>query len=249
MTELAVTELAMTSDQTPHPMTMYVPNLMLVEPPSQVCCLTRVLLVDECALFRNGVVFSLREFANLRVVAQAASGEEALQMCGEVHPDVVLIDMIMPGMNGVATIRALRAAYPEVQVLALTSSQEGGVVHAALEAGAIGYLLKDVAIDELAHAIQLAHRGVPSLAPAAAQALVHTVISQPPKIGHDLTEREREVLELLAEGISNQQIADQLVLSQATVKFHIRHIRSKLGTASRTETVVLALQQHLVSPR
>jgi DNA-binding NarL/FixJ family response regulator len=207
----------------------------------------RVLITDDHAVVRNGIAFSLQAFPDIDVVAQAATGEEALHVCAEaeVLPDVVLMDLMMPGMGGVATIRELQNAYPQVQIIALTSFQEGSLVEDALHAGAIGYLLKDVAIEELAKAIRLASCGVPILAPAAAQALVHVVVRRPPPIGQDLTEREREVLGLLAVGLSNQEIARRLVITPATVKFHMRGIRSKLGTSSRTETVVVALNYHL----
>jgi NarL family two-component system response regulator LiaR len=208
---------------------------------------TRVLLVDDHSVVRTGVLFSLLAFTDIEVVGQAGSGEEALDLCASVLPDVVLMDLQLPGMSGVVAIGELHAAWPATQVLVLTSFPDGDLVERALQAGAIGYLLKDVAVDELARAIRLAHRGVPVLAPVAAQALVHSVARRPPPIGHDLTEREHEVLRLLAAGRSNQQIAEQLVITPATVKFHTRSIRSKLGTSSRTETVVLALHHHLVS--
>ena len=211
--------------------------------------LVRVLIVDDHTVVRNGITFSLLAFPDIEVIGQGSTGEEALRFCAEAEalPDVVLMDIMMPGMGGVAAIRALHEDFPQVQVIALTSFQEGGLVEEALQAGAIGYLLKDVAIEELAKAIHLAARGMPILAPAAAQALVHTVVRRPPPIGQDLTEREREVLALLAEGMSNLQIAERLVITPATVKFHTRSIRSKLGTSSRTETVVLAINNHLVS--
>jgi NarL family two-component system response regulator LiaR len=197
---------------------------------------------------RNGIAVSLLAYPDVEVVAQADTGEGALRYCADADalPDVVLMDLIMPGMGGVATIQALHAAYPQIQIIALTSYQEGSRVEEALQAGAIGYLIKDVTVEDLAKAIRLAHRGMPVLAPAAAQALVHTVVRRPPAIGQDLTERERGVLALLAEGLSNQQIAERLVITTATVKFHTRSIRSKLGTSSRTETVVLALNHRLV---
>lgn len=217
--------------------------------PESATCLTRVLIVDDHTVVRNGIVLSLLAYTDIEIAGQAASGEEAIQVCSEaeVLPDVVLMDLLMPGMGGVAAIRELHAMCPEVQIIALSSFQDGDLVEAALQAGAIGYLLKDVAIEELAKAIRLASHGTPILAPAAAQALVHTVVRRPPPIGQDLTEREREVLGLLAEGMSNQQIAERLVITPATVKFHTRSIRSKLGTTSRTETAVLALNHHLVS--
>ncbi len=209
---------------------------------------TRVLIVDDHVLIRNGIALSLLAYPDFEIIAEATTGEEALNFCAEAEelPDVVLMDLLMPGMGGVAAIRTLHAAYPQVQVIALTGFQEGGLVEEALQAGAIGYLLKDVAIDDLAKAIRLAARGMPTLAPAAAQALVHTVVRRPPPLGQDLTDREREVLALLSEGLSNQQIAERLVITSATVKFHTRSIRSKLGTSSRTETVALALNNHLV---
>lgn len=208
---------------------------------------TRVLVVDDHVVVRNGIAFSLFAFNDIEIVGQACSGEQALRWCddAEALPNVVLLDLKMPGMSGIATIQELRARYPQTQVVVLTSYQEGDLVEEALHAGATSYLLKDVAIEELARAIRLAHRGTPTLAPAAAQALVHTVAHRPAPLGHDLTDREREVLALMAEGLPNQQIAERLVITTATVKFHTRSIRGKLGATSRTETVVLALQYHL----
>ncbi|HZI75431.1 MAG TPA: response regulator transcription factor [Gemmatimonadales bacterium] len=207
---------------------------------------TRVVVVDDHAVVRNGITFSLLAFDDIEIVAEAGSGEEALMVCERVQPDVVLMDLMMPGMGGVAAMRELRERCPDARVIALTSFQEGSLVQEALQAGATGYLLKDVVVDELVKSLRLAHRGMPTLAPAAAQALVQTVAARMPRFGHDLTDREREVLGLLAEGYSNQRIAEQLVITPATVKFHTRGIRSKLGTSSRTETVLVALQHHLV---
>lgn len=216
------------------------------QPQPQPQPLIRVLHVDDQVIMRNGIQFSLLAFPDIEIIAQASSGEEALELCAQLHPDIVLMDLIMPGMGGIATITALQAQWPEIYVIALTSFQDGSLVEEALQAGAIGYLLKDVAVDDLAKAIRLAQRGMPVLAAAAAQALVHVVTARPPKLGQDLTERERQVLRLLAEGLSNQQIAERLVITPATVKFHTHSIRSKLGASSRTEMVVLALQNHLV---
>lgn len=205
----------------------------------------QVMIVDDHPVVRNGIRFSLLAFDDIQVLGEAGSGAETLDLCAELQPDVVLMDLLMPGVNGVETTRTLHKAYPHIKVLALTSFQEGNLVQEALQAGAIGYLLKDVSIDELAHAVRLAAQGLPTLAPAAGRALVQTA-AQTPKIGHDLTEREREVLALLVEGLSNQQVADRLVISPATVKFHISSIRSKLGASSRTEVVILAMQHKLV---
>lgn len=207
---------------------------------------TRVVVVDDHAVVRNGIAFSLLPFDQIEIVGEASTGEDALALCQELQPDVVIMDLMMPGMGGIAAIKALHESYPNIQVIALSSFQEGNLVQEALQAGATGYLVKDVSVDELAKSIQLAHRGIPTLAPSAAQALVHTVTAHAPRFGHDLTEREREVLCLLAEGYSNQRIAEEMVITPATVKFHTRGIRSKLGTTSRTETVLVALQHHLV---
>jgi two-component system, NarL family, response regulator LiaR len=208
---------------------------------------TRILIVDDHPIVRKGIASSLQPFDDLEVVAEASTGEEAVQVAPTLRPNVVLMDLLMPGMGGIAAIRSLHESVPELQIIALTSFREGSLVEEALVAGAIGYLLKDVAVDELVKAVRLAQQGVPTLAPAAGQALVKMVASSPPALGHDLTDREQQVLSLMARGLSNQQIADQLVITPATVKFHTRSIRSKLGTGSRTETVVLALQHHLVT--
>lgn len=206
----------------------------------------RIVLADDHTVVRSGITYSLAGYIDLQVVGQASTGEEALRMVEALHPDVVLMDLKMPGMGGLAAIRELHERFPEIPLLALTSFQEGELVQEALQAGALGYHLKDVEIEELVKAIRLAHQGMPTLAPAAAQTLVHEVAKYPLALGHDLTEREREVLGLLAAGLSNQQIAERLVVTPATVKFHTRSIRSKLGTTSRTETVIVALRHKLV---
>ena len=207
---------------------------------------TRVVVVDDHVVVRNGIAFSLMPFEDIEVVGEASTGEEALALCEKLQPDVVLMDLMMPGMGGSAAIAALHESCPSTQVIALSSFQEGNLVQEALQAGASVYLVKDVSVDDLVKAIRLAHRGMPTLAASAAKALVHSVTAHTPKLGHDLSEREREVLRLLAAGYSNQRIAEELVITPATVKFHTRGIRSKLGTTSRTETVLVAIQHHLV---
>ena len=155
------------------------------------------------------------------------------------------MDMVMPDMDGAAATRIIRQQFPQVQVIALTSFKEGELVKNALEAGAIGYLLKDVSAEELVQAIRAAHAGRATLSPEAAQALVERA-NQPAAPGLDLTERELEVLALMVEGLNNTQIAGRLTVSSSTIKSHVSNILSKLGVASRTEAVTLALRQGIV---
>src|SRR5512135_2010799 len=206
----------------------------------------RVMLVDDHTMVRRGLATFLKIFDDLQLVGEAENGEAAVRLCAEVLPDVILMDMVMPDMDGAAATRLIRQQFPQVQVIALTSFKEGDLVKNTLEAGAIGYLLKDVSADELARAIRAAHAGRATLSPEAAQALVETA-NQPPAPGLDLTDREREVLGLMIEGLNNTQIAGKLIVSPSTVKSHVSNILSKLGVASRTEAVTLALRNHLVS--
>ena len=206
----------------------------------------RVMTVDDHEILRGGIRFLLLAFDDIELVGEAHSGEEALRLCDEVQPDVVLMDIMMPGMDGVETTKALRKQYPNVQVLVLTSFHNGDLVHSVMQAGAVGYLLKGVSMDELAEAIRATYAGRPTLAPEAVQALVQSAGS-PLKLGDDLTDRERETLALLVQGLSNAEIADHLVVSTAAAKYHVSSILSKLGAANRTEAAALALQHHLVS--
>jgi NarL family two-component system response regulator LiaR len=204
----------------------------------------RVLITDDHALVRTGLKFFLLASDDLELVGEATGGEEALQLCAQVHPDVVLMDLIMPGMTGIVATRSIRERWPHIQVITLTNFQEAGLVQEALQAGAVGYLLKNVTAEELASAIRAAHTGRPTLAPEATQALIQ-VATHSPTLGQDLTRREREILALMVKGLSNPEIAERLVISLSTVKFHISGIHSKLGVASRAEAVALAWQFHL----
>ena len=206
----------------------------------------RVMLVDDHTMVRRGLAAFLVVFDDLQLAGEAESGETAIQLCAEVLPDVVLMDMVMPDMDGAAATRLIRQQFPQVQVIALTSFKEGQLVKKALEAGAIGYLLKDVSADELVRAIRAAYAGRATLSPEAAQALVETA-NQPPTQGLDLTEREREVLTLMIEGLNNTQIAGRLTVSPSTIKSHVSNILAKLGVTSRTEAVTLALRNRIIS--
>ena len=206
----------------------------------------RVMLVDDHPMVRQGLATMLTVFDDMQLVGEAESGQAAIQLCRQVLPDVILMDLVMPGMDGVAATRAIRQQHPQVQVLALTSFKEAQRIKTVLEAGAIGYLLKDVSADDLVRAIRAAHAGRATLSPDAAQSLVETA-NQPPAPGVNLTGREREVLVLMIEGLNNTQIAGRLIVSPSTVKSHVSNILSKLGVASRTEAVTLALQHRIVT--
>jgi NarL family two-component system response regulator LiaR len=155
------------------------------------------------------------------------------------------MDLVMPGMDGITAIERIRTAFPQVQIIALTTFREEGLVRGALQAGAISYLLKNVSIDELAKAIRNAHKGRAIIAPEATEVLI-SAVTRPPAPGHDLTDREREVLGLIVDGLSNQEIGERLVISHSTVKNHVSSILSKLGASNRAEAVAMALKYDLL---
>jgi len=204
------------------------------------------MLVDDHTMVRRGLATFLRAFDDLELAGEADNGRAAIELCAKLQPDVILMDMVMPDMNGATATRAIRQQFPNIQVIALTSFKEEELVKNALEAGAIGYLLKDVSADELVKAIRAAHAGRATLSPEAAQVLVRAA-SQPPAPGTNLTERERVVLALMVEGLNNTQIAGKLTVSPSTIKSHVSNILSKLGVTSRTEAVTLALRNRLVT--
>lgn len=204
-----------------------------------------VMIVDDHTVVRHGIRFSLLAFDDIELVGEAENGNEALRLCSEVQPDVILMDMLMPGMNGVATTQAILERYPHIRVIALTSFQEGSLVEEALQAGAISYMLKDAAMDELADAIRSACSGQSTLAPAAAQALAQEAIRSP-ELDFELTDRQLEVLALIVEGLSNAQIAERLTISLPTARFHVSTILSKLGATNRAEAAALAVKHRLI---
>lgn len=205
----------------------------------------RVLIVDDHSMVRKGLLTFLKNQPDLEVVGEARDGQEAADVCARLQPDVILMDLVMPVLGGVAATRLIRQRCPEAQVIALTSFQEKELVQDALQAGAIGYLLKNVSGDELAEAIRHAHAGRPTLAPEALQALVQTTPAEA-SLGKDLTRRELEVLALLVKGLSNPEIAERLSVSRATVKVQVSSILSKLGVSNRAEAISLAIQHKLV---
>jgi two-component system, NarL family, response regulator LiaR len=207
----------------------------------------RVLLVDDHAVVRSGLAAFLSVYDDLELVGEASGGKEAVRMALERDPDVILMDLVMPDLDGAGATKAIREERPDIQVIALTSFKEDELVQAAMAAGAIGYLLKNISADELAGAIRSAHHGRPTLAPEAAQALIHAATHTPEPIpGDDLTDREREILRLMVEGLSNPEMATRLFVSRSTVKFHVSNILMKLGATSRTEAVAMAIHRGLV---
>jgi NarL family two-component system response regulator LiaR len=205
----------------------------------------RVLLVDDHAVVRRGLSFFLSTTDDIEVVGEAADGVQALRLCAQLQPDVVLMDMVMPQMDGFTAMQQIRQRYPAIRVIALTSFLDGEFVQRALQGGASGYLLKDVQARDLADAIRAAYAGRSTLATEATQALIQTV-AQPAQEGEALSEREREVLVRMARGLNNGEIAAQLMISTNTVRHHVRNILAKLEVTNRTEAVHVAMQRGLV---
>jgi DNA-binding NarL/FixJ family response regulator len=208
----------------------------------------RVFVVDDHTVVRRGLQAYLEMVDDMEVVGEAADGQEALEAIAALAaegrpPEVVLMDLLMPGMDGVAATAAITERFPELGVVAMTSFAQADMVHGALQAGAAGYLLKDAEADEVAAAIRAARRGEVHLDPAIARQLTRSLVTPRAQSVDALTEREREVLVLVAKGLSNQQIADVLVISERTARTHVSNILGKLGVASRTQAALLAIRE------
>jgi NarL family two-component system response regulator LiaR len=208
----------------------------------------KVMLVDDHDMVRRGLAAFLQGTPDLELVGEARDGAEALAMCNRVQPDVILMDLMMPEVDGAAATRTIGERWPDIKIIALTSFQEKDLIHEALRAGAIGYLLKNVTVEELAAAIRSAHAGQSTLAPEAVQALLQTPSLQTQsKPAYNLTKREMEVLALLVEGFNNREIAEKLFVSRATAKAHVSHIFDKMGVSNRAGAITLALREQIIA--
>jgi len=205
----------------------------------------KVMIVDDHSMVRRGLTAFLKNESDLEIVGEARDGREAIEICEQTQPDVILMDLIMPDLGGVAATRMILQRWPEIRVLVLTSFQEKDLVQEALQAGAIGYLLKNVSGEELADAIRSTYAGKPTLAREAVESLIQTQSSEPYP-WDDLTRRELDVLALLVKGLSNPEIAGRLSVSRSTVKSHVSSILSKLGVSNRAEAIALAIENKIV---
>jgi NarL family two-component system response regulator LiaR len=208
------------------------------------------MLVDDHAVVRSGLAAFLEGYADLQLAGEARNGQQAIDLCAALRPDVILMDLVMPVKDGIQATREIRKMYPHVQIIALTSFCDESSVRGALEAGANGYLQKNITSDALARAIRTtvggnsADGGCPYLSTEATQELIHAA-NNPRPAAVNLTEREQEVLHCMVMGLSNPQIAARLILSRGTIKFHVANILTKMGASSRTEAVVFALRHNM----
>lgn len=206
----------------------------------------RVVVVDDHEMVRRGLTSFITSIDDLELAGEASNGLEAIQICQQVNPDVVLMDLVMAVMDGVTAIRKLRQLQPRLPIIALTSAADAATVTAAMQAGATSYLLKNVDTDQLALAIHAAYRGERVLAPEATQALI-TAATRPASAHYNLSEREREVLHHMIEGLTNSEIADRMYISRSTVKFHVSSLLAKLNATTRAEAIAIALKNGLIN--
>ena len=203
------------------------------------------MIVDDHPIVRSGLKTLVAAYDDLEWAGEAANGREALRRYRETQVDVILMDMAMPGMDGPTTIQKILEEQPNLKIVALTSFPDTDLVQQALAAGAISYMLKDADPDAVADAVRAAYAGQPTLAPEAAQIVIQAAVG-PANVGQDLSKRELEVLTLVVQGLSNDEIAERLVISLPTAKHHVHACISKLGAANRTHAAALAVQHRLV---
>lgn len=208
----------------------------------------RMLIVDDHKMVREGLKIYLSTEPDIAVVGEAENGADAAQLAAELRPDVILMDLMMPGVDGIEGTRRCLAACPETRVIVLTSMPDDDLVVPAIRAGALSYVLKDIAADELAETIRKAVSGKPTLHPMAAQRMMQELTAPPkPQTGVDeISPREMEVLQLIAKGLSNKEIGDKLFIGERTVKTHVSHLLEKLHLQDRTQLAIYALQNKLV---
>jgi len=206
----------------------------------------RILVVDDHKVVRNGLRTFITVHDDLELVGEAGNGEEAVEQCAAIRPDVVLMDMKMPVMDGPEAITRILGQNPEIRIIALTSFDDEDFARRALESGATGYLFKDADEDDLVSAIRLANQGTGVVAPEAMQALIRNTIDIDDPYAVTLTDRELETLGLVARGLTNPQIADRLSISVSTVNFHVHNVLDKLGAKTRTEAVMIAAREGLI---
>lgn len=205
-----------------------------------------IIIVDDHPAVRLGLEAILNKFNDIAVIGVADSGQHALALCHREVPDVALVDMFMPHMDGIQTIQAMHQEFPQIRILVLTQSDRDETVVKAMDAGAMGYLVKDAEINAIADAIRAASQGKRTLSPGALEAIIRSKTAPQPHPDNQLTDREREVLHLMVKGLKNPQIAKELFVSLSTVKFHISMIFKKLEVTTRTEAVVKAIDSGIV---
>jgi two-component system, NarL family, response regulator LiaR len=205
----------------------------------------KVFIIDDHEIVRQGLRVSLENFDDFEIVGDTGDARIGIELCIQYQPHVVLMDIMMPLMDGVTATRLLREKCPNTQVVALTSFASDDNVQKVFQAGALSYLMKNVSVEEIANTVRQARQGKATLAPEAVQVLIRSA-TRPPPIGHDLTQRERDVLALMIEGLNNREIAERLIISSSTAKNHVSNILDKLGTSSRTQAVALAVEHKLM---
>jgi two-component system, NarL family, response regulator LiaR len=205
----------------------------------------RILIVDDHEMVRRGLATFLRTSSDFVLVGEGANGQEAIEQCEILHPDVILMDLMMPEMDGFKAMSVIHERFPRISMIALSSASDMNTVTAAMQVGAKGFLLKNISNDKLASGIRAVYKGEHTFSPEATQALIEAA-TRTPEPHYQITDRELEVLRLLVEGKNNIEIAKALSVSRSTVKYHVSAILAKLGITNRSEAIAIALKHHLV---